>query len=930
MNFRPEQFNAFAAASMDRTRREGLLSLNQQGFEVTDGPGGTILVRDAAGHTAKVESLGLRVRIISPEGRATEIEQYASGRIERIVDPSGREVRFERDPDGFLQSIDRGAEGGTYRFQLSPDWKPLRVEYPDGTATLADYTSAGQPSRIVHRDGSEIRYEYMPDGRLTALTDPHGSRTQVSYEGRSRVIDYPNGARHSYLEDLDARLQRFEVNGELHAVYRYDPEINSLETLYRDRSRERFRFVDGLLVEAANEHATVKLEYDDAGRLLSEETNGQIVRYLRNETGSLVGLVTPKGDKIAYSRDRDQRLTGIRDWTGAQYGILLPPSGPPTEVRYPNGVTVRTSADAMGALSAWSVHGTGLEQQQLDSASWRQDTCDRLLAATRDNRRRDYEYDHASRLTAVRCSDAAFDERFHLDSRGNRVQSGEAACTYDQMNQLLSDGSSEFSYDRLGNQTGERDKRHDTTYSYNGRGQLVGIQDSWGLNVEYTYDALGRRIRKRVGSSITHYQWAGARLLSESTDDGQRTVRRDYLFCPEFLTPLAFREGSELYYMHCGRLHEPLCVTDRHGQIAWKAEYLAFGTARVSMARVRQPWRLPGQYLDEETGLHYSVARYYSPAHGRFLSMDPQRLPGASLNYYTYCDGDPVNRVDPTGEISLTLGAVLIGIGIGIAVGAAIGAGVELYKQRNQETDWGQVGLAAVVGGCLGGISGAIFVVGGAALAGTLGVVGAGAAAGAIAGAVEYCVTAVGQGEWDWGKFGISVGAGAAAGAVTAGIGGIFAGRAARRIAQEAADRAAQEAADRAAQEAADRAAQEAADKAAREALERSTQDAADAATQSGGKGQLSPAGRALTKHAKGQRAGSQGFPEIKGNQEQINEQASEIMDGILHDPNRVVKVRPGKGGEEILQVNRPDGTGAIFKKVNGQWVFSHFAENLF
>lgn len=183
------------------------------------------------------------------------------------------------------------------------------------------------------------------------------------------------------------------------------------------------------------------------------------------------------------------------------------------------------------------------------------------------------------------------------------------------------------------------------------------------------------------------------------------------------------------------------------------------------MERVRQPWRLPGQYLDEETGLHYSVERYYSPAHGRFLSMDPQRLPGGSLNYYTYCDGDPVNRVDPTGEISLTLGTVLIGIGFGIAVGAAIGAGVELYKQRNQEeTDWGQVGRAALIGGCLGGISGAVFVVGSAALVGALGVVGAGAAAGAIAGAVEYCVTAIGEGEWSWSKFGISVAAGAAAG----------------------------------------------------------------------------------------------------------------------------------------------------------------------
>jgi hypothetical protein len=122
----------------------------------------------------------------------------------------------------------------------------------------------------------------------------------------------------------------------------------------------------------------------------------------------------------------------------------------------------------------------------------------------------------------------------------------------------------------------------------------------------------------------------------------------------------------------------------------------------------------------------------------------------------------------------------------------------------------------------------------------------------------------------------------------------------------------------------------ESADKAARDAPDRAAQDAAGDATKSGGEGQLSEAGRSLTKHAKGQRPGSKGFPEIKGNPEQINKQASEILDGILHDPDRVVKVRPGKGGEEILQVNRPDGTGAIFKKKDGQWVFSNLAENLF
>jgi RHS repeat-associated protein len=487
----------------------------------------------------------------------------------------------------------------------------------------------------------------------------------------------------------------------------------------------------------------------------------------------------------------------------------------------------------MGLPSKWSVRRSDDPLQQIDAASWEHDACDRLVASTRDGRRREYLYDKASHLIEVRCSDVTLGERFELDSSGNRVQAAGARCDYDPTNRLLRHGNREFVYDGLGNQVADRGGQQPSSYTYNGRGQLARTQTR-GRVIEYAYDALGRRILKKVNGVTTRYQWAGTQLLSESTDHGTRVVQRDYLFCPEFLTPLAFREGSAIYYVHCGRLQEPLCVTDKAGEVVWKAEYFAFGRAVASIERVRQPWRLPGQYHDEETGLHYAVARYYDPDLGRYLSMDPLRLPGNSLNYYTYCDGDPLNRVDPTGEISLTLGTVLIAVGVGIAVGAAIGAGVELYKERNQETDWSQVGRAAVIGGCLGGIGGAVGVVAEAAVVGTLGVLGAGAAAGGLGAAAEYCVEAAGKGEWDWSQFGTSVAAGAATGAVTAGIGGIIAGRAARRAAQEAAreaeERAAREMAERAAREAEERAAREVEERAAREAEERAAREAADKA----------------------------------------------------------------------------------------------------
>ena len=38
-----------------------------------------------------------------------------------------------------------------------------------------------------------------------------------------------------------------------------------------------------------------------------------------------------------------------------------------------------------------------------------------------------------------------------------------------------------------------------------------------------------------------------------------------------------------------------------------------------------QPIRFQGQYIDEETGLHYNRFRYYDPDMGMFISRDPEQ-----------------------------------------------------------------------------------------------------------------------------------------------------------------------------------------------------------------------------------------------------------------------------------------------------------------
>ena len=66
-----------------------------------------------------------------------------------------------------------------------------------------------------------------------------------------------------------------------------------------------------------------------------------------------------------------------------------------------------------------------------------------------------------------------------------------------------------------------------------------------------------------------------------------------------------------------------------------------------SVNQAFQPqWR--SHYLDQ-TGFICMGARYYDPQNGRFISPDPLGH-GASMSLYDYCNGDPVNGLDPDGR----------------------------------------------------------------------------------------------------------------------------------------------------------------------------------------------------------------------------------------------------------------------------------------
>ncbi len=107
-------------------------------------------------------------------------------------------------------------------------------------------------------------------------------------------------------------------------------------------------------------------------------------------------------------------------------------------------------------------------------------------------------------------------------------------------------------------------------------------------------------------------------------------------------------------YIHGDISGSPLAATSSTGAVVWKESYRAYGERWVNdPGSAQQSQWFHGKEQDAATGLQYFGARYYDPAVGRFLGIDPVDYQDGNLhsfNRYAYGNNNPVRYVDPNGQ----------------------------------------------------------------------------------------------------------------------------------------------------------------------------------------------------------------------------------------------------------------------------------------
>ncbi|KJR97693.1 MAG: hypothetical protein VR68_12300 [Peptococcaceae bacterium BRH_c4a] len=249
----------------------------------------------------------------------------------------------------------------------------------------------------------------------------------------------------------------------------------------------------------------------------------------------------------------------------------------------------------------------------------------------------DYTYDPAGNITTEQ----------EAGNAAPHTMEG-ATMTYTSDNRLATYNGRQAECDSDGNMTKGPLGGAMGSYTYDSRNRLTSAGST-----AYRYDAENNRTGVTVNGSQTGYVINPNILLSQVLiSTGEKGNQTCYVYGLGLIGQEE-QDGSYKTY-HYDLRGSTVALTDQSGNITDRFIYGPYGELAEQEGKTATPFLFSGNYgvMTDDNGLYHMRARYYDPATSRMLTEDPAR---AGLNWYTYCNNNPINFIDPQG-----LDAILI------------------------------------------------------------------------------------------------------------------------------------------------------------------------------------------------------------------------------------------------------------------------------
>ena len=181
-------------------------------------------------------------------------------------------------------------------------------------------------------------------------------------------------------------------------------------------------------------------------------------------------------------------------------------------------------------------------------------------------------------------------------------------------------------------------------------GFLRSIRLPDGMVIDYTVDAMGRRVVKKVNGSVQR-KWIYLNSLKPIAElDASNGVVSTFVYATHPYVPDYMVRSGVTYRIlsdHLGSVRMVVSTSD--GTIAQRLNYDEWGNGTQDTSPDFQPFGFAAGHYDSQTKLTRFGYRDYDAAAGRWLAKDPILFGGGQANIYLYCHGDPINLLDPYG-----------------------------------------------------------------------------------------------------------------------------------------------------------------------------------------------------------------------------------------------------------------------------------------
>ncbi len=379
--------------------------------------------------------------------------------------------------------------------------------------------------------------------------------------------------------------------------------------------------------------------------------------------------------------------------------------------------------DPKGALGSYAASYSG---NALFQTGYVRDSLDRITQLTEtvqgSTTTRAFTYDSAGRLATV-TENSVLVRTYGYDLNGNRLSlTGpglSVSGTYDAQDRLLSYGTTTYGYTSNGELKRKVVGTDTTRYTYDALGNLVQVVLPGGPTIDYVIDGQSRRVGKKVNGVLQKGWLWQSQLAPVAELDGAGALVSRFVYATRVNVPDYMIKAGVTFRLvldHLGSVR--LVVNTANGTVAQRIDYDEFGRVTRNTNPGFQPFGFGGGLYDEQTGLVRFGRRDYDAITGRWTAKDPLGFGGGVANLYAYVSNDPVNLVDPSGEILPLLPVILAGAGIGALVNVAFTVGAALLSGSDLSVR--QVLGAAASGAVAGGL-GALTGPAGGSLARALG-----------------------------------------------------------------------------------------------------------------------------------------------------------------------------------------------------------------